>query len=77
MNTDGHRWEEGEMTEDTEKREEGSGCTAKVAKAAKDVERRASHESTQSGTNADHTPDAWNLEPGTRNQEHGTADERR
>jgi len=37
-------------TEDTEKREAGSGRTAKVAKLAKDAERRASHESTRIGT---------------------------
>jgi len=79
MNTDGinHRG-----TEDTEKREEGSGRTAKVAKTAKDAERTASHESTRIGTNAGpshestrigtnagHTPDAWNREPGTLNPE--------
>jgi len=38
-------------TEDTEKREEGNGCTAKVAKLAKDAESRSSHESTRIGTN--------------------------
>jgi len=53
-------------TEDTEKREEESGCTAKVAKGA---ERRASHESTRIGTNADHTQDAWNRGPGTKSTE--------
>jgi len=54
---------------DTEKREEGRGCTAKVAKVAKDAVRRASHESTRIGTNADHTPDAWNRGPGTKSTE--------
>jgi len=34
------------MGSNTEKREEGTGCTAKVAKAAKGAERRPSHEST-------------------------------
>jgi len=42
---------EAQRTRRRGKREEGSGCTAKVAKVAKDAERRASHQSTRIDTN--------------------------
>jgi len=57
------------MGSNTESREEGTGCTAKVAKARKDAERRAGHEATRIGTNA--AEEAKRMEPQMNADERG------